>query len=81
MKFPENAKLASVIPLDKGKPNKNEMANFKPSSVLKTFSMVYERVIKYQIVRSMEKCFSPLLSVYKKNYSSRNTLVILLKSG
>ena len=36
--FPENAKTASVIPLDKGKPNKNEMSNFRPVSVLNTFS-------------------------------------------
>ena len=25
--FPESAKTASLIPLDKGKPNKNEMSN------------------------------------------------------
>ena len=48
--FPENTKTASVIPLDKGKPNKNEMSNFRPVSVGKTFSKVYERVIKDQIV-------------------------------
>ena len=55
--FPENAKIASVIPLDKGKPNKNEMSNFRPASVLNTFSKVYERAIKDQIVCSMEKYF------------------------
>ena len=32
--FLENAKTASVIPLDKGKPNKNEISNFRPVSVL-----------------------------------------------
>ena len=69
----------TLISLDKGKPNKNEMANFKPSSVRKTFSVVYERASKYQIVRSMEKRFSPLLSVYKKNYSSQNTLVSFIE--
>ena len=42
--FPEKAKTALVIPLDKGKPNKNEMSNFIPVSVLKTFSKVYEIV-------------------------------------
>ena len=79
--FPENAKTASVIPLDKGKPNKNEMSNFRPVSVLKTFSKIYEGVIKDQIVRGMEKYFSPFLSAYRKNYSSQNILIILLKSG
>ena len=48
--FPENAITASVIPLDKGKPNENEMPNPRPVSVLNTFSKVYERVIKNPIV-------------------------------
>ena len=38
--FPENAKTASVIPLDKGNPNKNEMTNFRPLSLLNTFSKI-----------------------------------------
>ena len=67
MFFPENAKTASVIPLDKGKPNKNEMSNFRPVSVLNTFSKIYERVIKDQIVCGMEKHFSPFLSAHRKN--------------
>ena len=75
--FPENAKTASVIPLDKGKPNKNEMSNIRPVSVLNTFSKIYERVIKDQIVCGMEKYFSPFLSAYRKNYSSQNILISL----
>ena len=75
--FPENAKTASVIPLDKGKPNKNEMSNFRPVSVLNTFSKIYERVIKDRKVRGMVKCFSPFLSAYRKNYSSQNILISL----
>ena len=43
--FPDDAKIASVIPLDKGKPNKNEISNFKPVSILNTFSKIYEKVI------------------------------------
>ena len=77
--FPENAKTASVIPIDKGKPNKNEMPNFRPVIVLNTFSKVYERVIKHQIVCAMEKYFSPFLTVYRKNYSSQNILISLIK--
>ena len=75
--FPEIAKTASMIPLDKGKPNKNEMSNFRAVSVLNTFSKIYERVIKDQIVRGMEKYFSPFLSAYRKNYSSQNILISL----
>ena len=75
--FPENAKTASVTSLDKGKPNKNEMSNFRPVSVLNTFSKIYERVIKDQVARGMEKYFSPFLSAYRKNYSSQNILISL----
>ena len=46
--FPASAKIASVIPLDKGKPNKNEISNYRPVSVLNTFSKFYEKVIKKQ---------------------------------
>ena len=47
--LPENAKTASVTPLDKGKPNKNKMSHFRSMSVPNTFSKVYERGIKDQI--------------------------------
>ena len=40
--FPDLAKIASVIPLDKGKPNKNEISNYRSVSVLNTFSKFYE---------------------------------------
>ena len=48
--FPENAKTVSVIPIDKGKSNKNEMSNFRSVSVLDSFSKAYERVIKNEKV-------------------------------
>ena len=51
--FPENVKTASKIPSDKGKPNKNERSNFRPVSILNTFSKVYESVMEDQIVREM----------------------------
>ena len=45
-KVPDYAKIASAIALDKGKPNQNEMSNFRPVSILNTFSKIYEKVIK-----------------------------------
>ena len=41
--FPDNAKIVSVIPFGKDKPNKNEMSNFRPVSILNTFSKIYEK--------------------------------------
>ena len=34
--FPENAKVATVVPLDKGKPDKNDISNFRPVTLLKS---------------------------------------------
>ena len=65
--FPDSAKIASVIPLDKRKPNKNEISIYRPVSVLNTFSKFHEKVIKKQLVRFMEECFSPLISAYRTN--------------
>ena len=40
--FPDLAKTAIVVPLDKGKPNKNDISNFRPVSIVNTFSKIYE---------------------------------------
>ena len=53
--FPNNAKVVSVVPLDKGISNKYDISNFRPVSVLNTFSKIYEQVIKEQIILGAEK--------------------------
>ena len=68
-----------MIPLDKGKPNKNEISNHRPVSVLNTFSRLYEKVIKKQLVRFMEEYLSPLISAYRTNYSSQHVIIRLLE--
>ena len=64
--FPDDGKIASVIPLDKCKPNKNEISNFRPVNLLNTFSKIYEKVIKDQLVSGLDKYFSPFISAYRK---------------
>ena len=54
--FPENPKIAPVITLNKDKP--------RPVSILNTFSKIYEKVIKDQLVSGSDKYFSPFISVY-----------------
>ena len=44
--FPESAKIASVISLDKEKPTKTEISNYRPVIVLNTFSKFYEKFLK-----------------------------------
>ena len=69
--FPDEAKIASVIPLDKGKPNKNEISNFRPVSVLNTFSKISGKVMKDQLVSGLDKYLSPFISAYWKGYSTQ----------
>ena len=77
--FPENAKVATVVPLDKGKPDKNDITNFRPVSLLNTFPKFYERVIKDQLVLSMENNFSPMVSGYSKSYSTQHVITRIVE--
>ena len=77
--FPDLAKTALVVPLDKGKPNKNDISNFRPVSILNTFSKIYERVIKNQLLHGMENVFSPQISAYRKSYNSQHVLIRLIE--
>ena len=62
--FPDDAKIAPVIPLDKGKPNKNEISDFRPVNILNAFSKIYEKVVKNQLVSGLDKYLSPFISAY-----------------
>ena len=52
--FPENAKVASVTPIDKKTDDKNSVLNFRPISILNCFSKVYENILKTQLVEKYE---------------------------
>ena len=77
--FPDDAKNASVIPLDKGKPNTNEISNFRPVSILNTFSKIYEKVIKDQLVSGLDKYPLPFISAHRKGYSTQHLLTRLVE--
>ena len=77
--FPDNAKIPSVIPVDKGKPDKYDVLNYRPVSIQNTFSKIYEKVIKNQLVSCFDKYLSPFISAYRKNYSTQQVLVRLLE--
>ena len=62
--FPDDAKITSVIPYDKGKPNKNEISNFMPVSILNNFSKIYEKIIKDQLDLGLDKYLSHFISAY-----------------
>ena len=72
--FPDNAKIASVIRLDKGKANKKEILYFRLVSLLNTLTKIYKKVIKDQLVLGLDKYLLPFISVNEKGYSTQHIL-------
>ena len=79
--FPDNATVATALPLDKKKPDKKDISNFRSVSSLNTFSKFYERVIKDQIVLCIENYFSPMVSTYRENYSTQLVITCLVEES
>ena len=77
--FPDNAKIASVVPVDKGKPDKYDVLSYRPVSILNVFSKIYEKVIKNQLMSYFEKYISHFISAYRKSYSTQQVLIRLLE--
>ena len=77
--FPENAKVASVTPIDKKTDDKNSVLNFRPISILNCFSKVYENILKTQLVEKMNNLFSPFISAYRESYNTQHVLIRLIE--
>ena len=76
--FPNNAKIASVVPIDKKTDDKYVISNFRPVSILNCFSKVYENVIN-ELLKSMNVHLSPFLPAYRKNCNTQHVLLRLLE--
>ena len=77
--FPDRAKAATVVPIDKKADNKYTVSNFRPESLLNCFSKIYENYIKNHIINSMNNYISPYVSAYRKGYNSQHVLIRLLE--
>ena len=77
--FPDRAKVATVVAIDKKTDNKYTVPNFRPVSLLNCFSEIYESYIKNHIVNSMSNYISPYVSAYRKGYNSQHVLIRLLE--
>ena len=77
--FPSNAKVACVKPLDKKTEDKHDISNFRPVSILNTFSKIYEMFAKNLLVSNIEEFFSPVLAAYRKSYSTQHVLVRMVE--
>ena len=77
--FPNDAKKAAVCPLDKGEQNRMVVRNFRPVSVLNTFSKIYEKVLKQQLIKHLDKKLSVFIAAYRKAYSTQHVLIRLVE--
>ena len=78
-KFPDLAKVATVIPIDKRTDDKYDISNFRPVSLLNCFSKVYENIIKCRLTNSVYNNISPFISAYRKNYNTQHVMIRLLE--
>ena len=78
-KFPDDAKVASLSPLDKHTDNKYSISNFLHVSALNIFVKMCEKVLKNILVEKMNDHFSPLLAAYRENYHTQYLLIRPLK--
>ena len=76
--FPSFLKLADVIPVFK-KGSKNSKHNYRPISILKNISKVFERVMFKQIGDFMENYFSKFQCGFRKSYSTQQCLIALIE--
>ena len=77
--FPINAKIATVVPIDKKTDDRYAISNFRSVSILKCFSKVYENIIKNELLKSMNVYLSPFISAYRKNYNTQHVVLRLLE--
>ena len=76
--FPSVLKFADVIPVFK-KDCKNSKDNYRPISILKNISKVYERILFKQIGTFMDNFFSKFQCGFRKGYSTQQCLLALIE--
>ena len=73
-KFPDQLKEAQVAPVHK-KNSELDTSNFRPVSVLKIFSKLFERAMHSQLTTYFENIFHPFLSAFRKGYGCQTVLL------
>ena len=77
--FPQNAKTAAVCPLDKGEPLRTVERNYRPVSILNTFSKIFEKILKDQLSPFLDKTLSIFIAAYRTAYSTQHVLIKLVE--
>ena len=76
--FPNELKLAEIIPIFKKK-DALDKQNYRPISLLSYMSKILERIIHNQINDYIEPYFSNLLTGFRKNHNTQNSLLNMIE--
>ena len=71
-------KRADVTPIFQ-KGNDNETENYRPLSMLSTFSKVFQKLLFEPINDHMKSKFSKHLAGFHKNHSTQNALLVMIE--
>ena len=77
--FPEILKESYVTPIHKNK-DTTQKVNYRPISVLQSIAKVFERIKFDQMYQYFANILSPLLSGFRKGYSTQHALVRVIES-
>ena len=77
--FLDDAKVASVSPIDKRSDNKNKTLNYRLVSALNCFSRKYKTVSKMQLVSFLGSQFFLFLCAYRDSYNTQHVLIRVLE--
>ena len=76
--FPDSLKLADIVPVHKKK-SKHDKDNYRPVSLLPSPAKIFEKLISNQLNDFLESFFSNGLCGFRKQYSTQNALLNMLR--
>ena len=76
--FPDELKLAEVVPVYK-KNDKKDKSNYRPISILSNISKIYERCIPTQLNEYFAKFLSKFQCGFRKGFSTQHCLLVMIE--
>ena len=77
-KFPDALEMADITPSHK-KDDKCLKENYRPISILSSFSKIFEKKMNDDIYHVMNSKLSPYLCGFRKGYSTQYCLLVMLE--
>ena len=74
--IPSELKHADIVPIHQKK-DKSDKTNYRPVSMLSTYSKVYEKLTYNQLYQYFENLLFPSQCGFRKGYSTQHCLLVL----